>query len=497
MLRDTLHDAFHRSETRAYRRTERAIYALVVISVALLIAETLVDEGEILRSLIAADRVVLALFAIELVLRVVTYRPPELRVFDRPPLGQLRVHLTARLRFLFTPLVLIDLITVLAVVPALRGLRALRLLRLLRWRSIFRYANPIEGLSAALRADKLLFGLGLTMLGGLTVLGGLSLYLVERGANPQVNSVADGMWWALVTLTTVGFGDISPVTALGRMLGAFLMVGGMFTLALFAGIVGHSLLNAVLSIREEQFRMSDYVQHIVVCGYEEGDTLLLEALESEIDTTVRPIVIFSPRARPTDVPPKFLWVQGDPTKESELDKVRLSHASTVIVSGERQVTPQLADAKTILTVFTLRAYMSKRPEEEVRKQPLYLVAEILDSENVAHARTAGADEVIETRRVGSSLLAHGVAFPGVADAAGRLVTNGAQNLYVGICPSGIGTFGDAREALQMEHRALLIGVIEPNSGVEKINPSPDFELSEADRLVYLAPAPVLEASCDS
>ena len=165
---------------------------------------------------------------------------------------------------------------IVAVVPALRGLRVLRLLRLLRTVRVFRYGNPFTGLIAAFEADRLLFALGFALLGLQTLLGGISLYLVERGAEgAQVTSVGEGLWWALVTLTTVGYGDYAPVSDLGRVVGGTLMVGGMITLALFAGIVGHSLLNAVLSIREEQFRMSGYVDHVIVCGYERGSDLLL------------------------------------------------------------------------------------------------------------------------------------------------------------------------------------------------------------------------------
>jgi hypothetical protein len=70
-------------------------------------------------------------------------------------------------------------------------------------------------------------------------------------------------------------------------------------------------------------------------------------------------VFFDDRERPRDLPPDFLWVEGDPTKESELDKVRLTHAAAVIVSGARDISPQAADAATILTVFTIRAYMNR------------------------------------------------------------------------------------------------------------------------------------------
>jgi voltage-gated potassium channel Kch len=493
-LLDTLHDAFHRPRTRAHVVTDRAVYAVIVLSIAVLGLELLLTEGVWYERLLWLDHVLLGVFALELVLRVATLRPAELSVFHRPPLGVVRVHLVARLRFLLTPSILVDLVTVLAVVPALRGLRVVRLFRLARIERLFRYANPFEGLVAALRADRVLFAFGLTLLGTLTLVGGVSLFLVERGQNPQIADVGDGIWWALVTLTTVGFGDITPATGVGRSIGGVLMVGGMFTLALFAGIVGHSLLHAVLSIREEQFRMSDYVEHIIVCGYEEGDSLLLTALADDIDLSVNRVVLFAPGERPMDLPPAFLWVRGDPTKASELDKVRLSHARTVIISGERRIAPQLADAKTILITFTVRSYMKRLAEHSERIRALYVVTEVLDSENVEHARAAGADEVIETRRVGASLLAHSVAYPGVANAAGRLVTKGAQNLYAGRNLGPQQLFSEAQDALSQQHGAMLIGVIDPDSGDETLNPGQDFIVTPAHRLLYLAPTPVAELS---
>lgn len=99
-------------------------------------------------------------------------------------------------------------------------------------------------------------------------------------------------------------------------------------------------------------------------------------------------------------------MQGDPTKESELNKVRIDRAAALVVAGARHVSPQQADAITLLTLFTIRSYLKAQRSAKRRFHPVYVVAEILDSENVDHARTAGADEVIETRRLGFSLLAH-------------------------------------------------------------------------------------------
>ena len=485
-LFDFIREAFHEPRSRAYGVVQSAVWVLIVFSIVLLPLESVIgsQHAPVLRKI---DQLLLGFFALELVLRVVSYPPPELRVFQPPRFGKLRMHVVARLRYMLEPLVLVDLLTVLALVPALRGLRALRLLRLMRTLKVFRYANPFSQLLHALEQDRILFMFALSFLGVEVLIGGTSVFFVEYGHNPNIASLADGMWWAIVTLTTVGFGDITPITGLGRVVGGILMVGGMFTLALFAGLVGHSLLNAVLSIREEQFRMSNYVNHIVVCGYHEGSVILLDTLRSEIDMDKTKIVLFADRQRPAEVPAEFLWVQGDPTKESGLEKVRVTHALAVVVAGRRNIPPQHADATTILTLFTLRSYI-RRTGTHKRLRPVYLVAEILDSENVEHARDAGADEVIETRRVAFSMLAHAVTYHGTADTLSRVIIRGENNLYVGRVPdelAGVGSYQELMIGLGLRDRGgLVIGV--RHRGVETINPAPDMKIDQSTELLYLA-----------
>ncbi len=492
-----LHAAFHEPGTRIYRAVQGAVWGLIVLSIVLLAVEAVLPDTSEWRSRLAAiDRIVLIVFALEIVLRVASYRPPTLKVFDRPPFGRLQVHLTSRLGYLLKPMQLIDLLAVLALFPELRGLRALRLLRLLRSSRVFRYRNPFAIVLRSLEENGLLFLFAFSVLGIATLLGGVSFYLVEAKANPGLDSVVDGMWWSLVTMTTVGFGDISPVTGLGRVVGAVLMVAGMFTLALFAGIVGSSLVHGMLSIREEQFRMSDYVNHVVVCGYDESTHLLLDALSREIDLDDTSVVLFDDHERPRDLPPEFHWVEGDPTKESELDKVRLTHAAAAIVTGSRSTSPQFADARTILTVFTIRSFMRRQEGRGERHRPLYVVAEILDAENVDHARTSGADEVIETRRIGYSMIAHAVGFHGTAAVMSRVLVSGSHNVYVGCVPDHAGevvTFGELlRRAKLASQGGLVIGLRTP-AGKEIINPARSLEVEPGSLLIYLAKEPLLDA----
>lgn len=488
--------AFHDRDSRAYRVVGGVVWGLIVASLGLLAAEAVAPEEGRVRSLLgAADVAILSIFAVELVMRVASYVPPDLQVFKRPPLGRARVHVVGRLRYLMQPLMLVDLVTVLALVPGLRSLRLLRLLRLLRTARIFRYGNPFSGLFHAFERDRLLFGLAFSFVGVQVVLGGGSLFLTERGTNPGIASLSDAAWYALVTITTVGYGDITPATGLGRIVSGFLMIGGMFSLAMFAGIVSHSLLHAVLSVREEQFRMGSYVNHIVVCGYEEGMNLLLDTLLVEHHLDETKIVLFADLDRPQEIPPEFYWIRGDPAKESELDKVRIAHAAAVLVAGARRVSPQQADAATLLILFTIRSYLKRQRASSRRHKPVYVVAEILDAENVEHARAAGADEVIETRRLGFSLLAHAIEHHGTADTLSEVVLGGRNTLFVDSLPEEVAatTFGEMTSRLDLRRRGgLVIGVTNSKTGDDFVNPGDDFVLDRDMKVLYLARERLLE-----
>jgi len=488
----TIHDSFHAPKTRVYRVVQGFIWALIGFSIFWFVLDTLLPTDHAFRPVLGAvDKVILVIFGIEWVLRVGSFRPRALQVFARPPLGQLRLQLWPRVRYALAPMQLIDLAAVLAVFPGLRGLRALRLLRLLRTAPAFRYANPFTSLIQAAESNGLLFTFAFSVLGFETIVGGLTLYLVESPVRPDF-TVADWLWWALVTITTVGYGDLAPITGLGRVVASVLMVGGMFTLALFAGIIGHSLVSALLTIRTEQFRMSEHANHIVVCGWDPTTHLLLDALRDELDLDETRTVLFDTHERPNNLPPEFLWVQGDPTKQSELDKVRLTHANAVIVAGDRTNSASDADARTILTVFTIRAYLSQQAEQvKYRKEPLYVIAEILDRENVDHARTAGANEVVETRRLGSSMLAHATRFHGAASVMSRVLMAGDHNVYIGEIPDGLETYHDLLRAVGPTNPGVLCMGVRLPSGEDVINPPKATPLPDGAALIYLAEAPVL------
>lgn len=148
-----------------------------------------------------------------------------------------------RLRFAVHPMALIDL---LAVAPFylefltvdLRFVRTLRLFRLFRIFKLARYADSMRTLGAVLRSrrEELLVTLFVVLV--LLVFASSAMYYVESEAQPQqFSSIPAAMWWGVATLTTVGYGDVYPVTTAGRFLGAGIAILGVGLFALPTGIL--------------------------------------------------------------------------------------------------------------------------------------------------------------------------------------------------------------------------------------------------------------------
>lgn len=149
--------------------------------------------------------------------------------------------LRARLRYLVTPLAIVDLLAVLPFYLSLLiglDLRFLRALRLLRVFKLTRYFSAMGVLLDVLREEARAFGAALFVLMVILILASSGIYLFEHVAQPEAfGSIPAAMWWAVATLTTVGYGDVTPMTAGGKVFGACITIIGIGMVALPAGIL--------------------------------------------------------------------------------------------------------------------------------------------------------------------------------------------------------------------------------------------------------------------
>jgi voltage-gated potassium channel len=178
----------------------------------------------------------LVVFALEYALRL--WAAPEGLVFyTRAPWRQ-------RWQWMTSPIGLIDL---LAIAPFVISqlfdvdLRVIVLLRLLRFFKIARYSPGFQSLIDSVRVERHALGACLVILTSIILMSAGLMYVVEHDAQPdKFGSIPDAMWWAAATVSTVGYGDVVPVTALGRVIGVVTMITGLLMLALPAGIVATS-----------------------------------------------------------------------------------------------------------------------------------------------------------------------------------------------------------------------------------------------------------------
>lgn len=147
----------------------------------------------------------------------------------------------ARWRFVRTPMMIVDLLAIapfyLAFFFAI-DLRVLRVFRLLRFFKLARYSPALMSLSRVLWLERRALAAALIVMSGALLVSSTLLYFIEREAQPEAfGSVPAAMWWSIATLTTVGYGDVVPITAAGRMIGGLVMLLGLGMFALPIGII--------------------------------------------------------------------------------------------------------------------------------------------------------------------------------------------------------------------------------------------------------------------
>jgi voltage-gated potassium channel len=144
---------------------------------------------------------------------------------------------------MLTPLALIDLLAIIPfylplLSPQMRVGRALRLFRLFRVLKLNRYTDSLTIVVQVLRLKQEELILSLFVLSILLAIASSLIYFAEHQAQPDAfSSIPEAMWWGTITLTTVGYGDVYPVTLIGRILGAILAILGIGLFALPAGIL--------------------------------------------------------------------------------------------------------------------------------------------------------------------------------------------------------------------------------------------------------------------
>ncbi len=232
-FRKRVHEALFETNTAVGRLFEIILLGLIILSIIIVIFETVPSIQKEYRSvLIFLEWMMTIVFTAEYILRIYTANFPW--------------------RYVKGFYGIVDLISI---IPTYLGLfivgshsmsivRALRLLRVFRIFKLTKYLSQGQMIVDALKASRTKISIFMFFVLLMVCIFGSLMYIIEGGADSGFDSIPRGIYWAIVTLTTVGYGDISPTTTLGQFMASIIMISGYAVLAVPTGIVSAEMVKA-------------------------------------------------------------------------------------------------------------------------------------------------------------------------------------------------------------------------------------------------------------
>lgn len=250
-VRSKVYNLLHplHSGSQAGRTVELCLLILIFINIIALILESVPEINALYGSFFfVLEFFSVMIFTVEYVLRV--WSTVENPRYENP--------VTGRLRYMGSGMAIIDLLAILpfylAYLPIdLRFLRVIRLFRLFRLLKIARYLKALILIQTVLHEKREQIYLSLMFIFFLLITISTLMFFVENEVQPEIfSSIPASMWWGIETLTTVGYGDMLPVTPLGKVLGGMISVLGIGLFALPAGILSSGLTEHLQKNQKEE-----------------------------------------------------------------------------------------------------------------------------------------------------------------------------------------------------------------------------------------------------
>jgi voltage-gated potassium channel len=296
---------------------------------------------------------------------------------------------------------------------------------------------------------------------------GISIHLLEPETFP---SIFDGIWWAIITASTVGYGDYAPHTLLGRLTAVILILLGVGVISSYFGTLAAAAVSKQDAFSEGKitFKGED---HVIIIGWNERSRELINKL---INTKYPPmIVLIDETLQSNPVHSRFVhFIQGKSHVDETIMKSDIGKAEKVLITADRGNDELQSDMNSILTLLTIKGICPQ----------VKCIVEILTAEQVINALRAGADEVIQSNKLTSVFMVNSLHSNGdglLSDFVHQLQESRLSFFSVKENDVGKSFLELCHEILKME--GVLIGI---KRGEETLlNPSHSLEIDRNDQLL--------------
>ncbi len=387
----------------------------------------------------------------------------------------LKEILKKKSEYITSPLAIIDL---LAILPSYRELRILRVFVLFRVFKLLRYSQNITHFLQVLAYKKLELFTLLLLVTFVVLISGISIYVFEEQQNPSITTLFDAFYWSLVTISTVGYGDITPISTEGRAITLIIILTGIGLISFATSIIVSAFNEKMDEVKENRIlhhinRLEDFY---IICGYSHIAELLTLRLHREKKSFV---IIDNDKEKTQKALLKgFLAITADATKKEAFKKIDFSKVRAVLTLTDK-------DMHNIFIALNVRSF----------SKDVFIISRTIDKNSHKKLKLAGADYLVspyETAGIfGSKIIEQPVAIEAIND-----ILTAKKNALCDQVEVLKGSFIDGKRVEEIDlakYKLILLGVVkavkEPVVPGHKrdfiFNPPDDYRLGTNDILIIM------------
>ena len=474
-------------DSRIKSRFDAVMICLILVSVFVLIYEVDARFSRIDRLF---EQGLIALFVIEYLLRAWLYNDVhqiilaqhEKSAYLNSPFrwGEvIGAILAKKIEYMVTPLAVIDL---LAILPSYRPLSMLLIFRLFK---LFRYFKSLKLFAEVLDSKRFeLYTLAI-FLGFLIFIGSTGIYLFEHHTNgKQVGNLFDALYWSIVTVSSVGYGDIAPQTTGGRLVAMALILTGLGVLSFFISIIVSAVNDKMHDLRENSIyaELKRYQSFVIICGFGRVGRHIALQLQKHRQhfVVIDSKEVNAMKARRLG----YLVIHADASKNDVLINAGIKHraAAVLCTTGD--------DVVNVYITLTSR-YLNPT---------IRIISRANNQDNAKKLYQAGADNVIQPFEIAAMVVAEYIGQPVAFEAILGIIREEKQFIMETL-PVVSGSVIDGMNISEVDfvrRKLMLVGVVSTNPVHRKhknsyklknqhfyFNPDPYFVLRAGDLLVVL------------